>query len=209
MALEVVRHTIIVPGLGDNTTAVSRPHNQAAERWQAEGGFSTEVFYPNWHTGKLSDKSDALVGRMEAVLAEKNELLLVGTSGGSALALLGRIRFPNARIRMVAIGGRLNTLSPAGYPSLAQVRQLSPALADAVETLAQEGSSSLTSEMRSDVMTLRIEGDERIHPDVSVLDGADNRTFTHSAEGNQHQSGIGAVLRHPTPNPVVVFLNSG
>lgn len=205
-------HITLVSGLGNDTAKVAEPHEQLADAWR-EQGLHVVTVHPDYDEGDLDTSMKAIRQVREDALQQGLNVLSVGSSAGGTLTSLERVVFALNQgevgqplsDRGVTICSRSDLLNHprkygVRYPTARAIRDRSPLLAEAAETLRDNLDLELVRFTPANTLSFTAgEFDERIPPESSVLPGARTVRLLLSSSGKPltHDTAVGTVLRTP------------
>ena len=191
---------IIVPGLGDETSAIRLFTNH----WRSHG-LEPVIHSVGWHDDKNNFKSKLqnIVKLIDKFSKEGSTVSLLGVSAGGSAVLNAFIEQKDRIHRVVNICGRLRAGTQKGFRSFEARTSSSPAFAQSI-ILCESSESKLSKSDRSKVMTVRaMFGDELVPSDTAVLKGAYNTRIPTP----EHIFSIGMALTILS-KPIILFIQS-
>lgn len=160
------RIVLYIPGLGDKRQGFAWVQRQLLYVWSLYG-FRTRVFTINWaHKGPFDDRFNELLDLIDALYDKGVSVALVGASAGASVAILGLIERPDKIIGVATICGQLLGTKALHGPAAKANPRFRQALAR-----MQDGTDSLSDEIRQRILTLRPKADAIVPPEEATLPG--------------------------------------
>ena len=176
------RVAIYIPGLGDKRRGFIWAQRQLLRTWSMYG-FRTQIFAIDWASDRpFDDRFSELLGLIDRFHAEGVAVALVGASAGASTVILGLIERPDKVIGIATICGQLLGTNALHGPAAMANPRFKQALAR-----MQDGTDSLSDEVRQRVLTLRPKVDVIVAPEEATFPGGINYRMPISG----HLIGIG------------------
>lgn len=161
---------IYIPGLGDKRKFLLWLQRQLIRGWRLYG-IRAELFAVHWasEASGFDDRLQQLLERIDEMTAAGHSVVLVGASAGASTALAAYATRKGTVRCMVCICGQLRGIKKVPDPAL----DPNPRFRASLEAM-EKSVTTLLSEDRQRILTLRPRVDAVVQPDEAVLDGAVN-----------------------------------
>ena len=161
---------IYIPGLGDKRKFLLWLQRQLIRGWRFHG-IRTELFAVRWasEASGFDDRLEQLLGRIDELAEAGHSVVLVGASAGASTALAAYATRKGTVCCMVSICGQLRGIKKVPDPAL----DPNPRFRVSLEAM-EKSLTTLSSDDRQRILTLRPRVDAVVQPDEAVLDGASN-----------------------------------
>lgn len=191
-------HVIISPGIGGEIEGLKF----ATKNWQEGYDIYPEVIQTVWKNEiGLRPKLKKVTDLIDSLVAKGNLVSLIGTSASGSLMLNAFIERKDVIEKVVNIGGFLRPGNGKGSRSFDARGADSIAFKESVLRFA-ELESTLTSEDKKKILTVRPYWDELVPPETVVIKGALNKKIPMV----EHVLGITTAM--VLYDPVVMFLKT-
>jgi hypothetical protein len=184
------KQIVLIPGLGDNVTAL----RFATQSWEKHG-VKTHIQRVGWYDGEeFEPKFERMLSFIDQLL-KNGSVSVIGTSAGGSFAFNVFQEYKDKVDKGINVCGRLRTGHPhRTFRSLEAVTKGTPAFRQSVLRF-EENEKLLSVNDRSRLMTIRPAfGDEAVPPETVPVEGALN-TLVYTPE---HIAGIGLSLLFPS-----------
>lgn len=161
---------VYIPGLFDKQKGLIFAQRQLLRSWRLYG-IRTELFVVGWanEAESFDNRLKALLERIDELAKTGSEVVLVGASAGASTALAAFAKRKETVCAMISICGQLRGIKKVPDPAL----DINPRFRASLEAM-EKSLTTLSSDDRQRILTLRPRVDAVVQPDEAVLDGAVN-----------------------------------